>query len=168
MPQSRPHWYPSSHPASPCVQCKRASVLLTVCSCLAVTVACQPCPLRPRPPSPASPAVSPASRPRPPSTTLRHQHLWYRFVLLWLCTRNTWTMDKTLNSLHASASCLIDAWSRHSHIRKILGNQPSVRSSHLCFWKWMSGALLLMFCFCRPSLVSLWDVWAFTLVRWVL
>ena len=38
---------------------------------------CPPHPLRPRPPSPASSSVSPASQPRPPPKTLRQRHLWF-------------------------------------------------------------------------------------------
>jgi len=59
-PQSRPHWYPSPRPASPCVQCKHAHLYRSASApgwLTTPTITSQP----------ASPSVSPAS----PSPTLR-------------------------------------------------------------------------------------------------
>jgi len=71
-PQSRPHWYPSPRPASPCGVNTRTSTAQRLLLAGRHRSVC-----RPRPPSPASPSVSPASQPRPPPKTSRHRHLWF-------------------------------------------------------------------------------------------
>jgi len=80
-PQSRPHWYPSPRPSSPCVQCKHAHLHRSA-SAPGWMTPTTPTSTTPVTGQPASPSVSPASQPRPPPTLLASQTLVVLIIVL--------------------------------------------------------------------------------------